>query len=188
MTFSELSIPGVFEITLEQKRDERGFFMRLYDEKTFVARGLPTDWVQESRAFSAQKGTIRGLHFLYPPRNESKLITMVSGEGYWVFVDIRKNSPTIGRWGSVVLSGDKPSALLIPRGFANGVCTLSDNCDVIYRMDNAYDDAAKGEFRYDDRDLNIPWPVTPPTVLSERDEKAPSFAEFLRASGGGLEL
>src|SRR3989344_9405130 len=162
MIFKELAIPGVFEIELNPNEDERGFFMRTYDKELFGAHGLPTEWVQESRAFTKKKGTVRGLHFLYPPKNESKLICMAQGQGFWVFIDIRKNSPTLGKWGAITLSREKPCMLFIPRGFANGLCTLSDNCQVIYHMDNGYDDSAKGEFKWDDPTLNIQWPIKNP--------------------------
>src|SRR3989344_5727646 len=106
MKLKELNIPGVFEIILDPRMDDRGFFERTYDKEILKAHGLPTDWVQESHAFSKDTGTIRGLHFLYPPKNESKLIYMVGGEGFWVYIDIRKNAPTLGTWGSVVLSAE----------------------------------------------------------------------------------
>jgi len=188
MKLKELNIKGVFEIELDPKFDERGFFMRMYDKEIFQAEGLPTDWVQESAAFTKNKGTIRGLHFLYPPKNEAKLISMLAGEAFWVFVDIRKGSPTLGHWGSVTLSAEKFGAFFIPRGFANGMCTLSDNCHVLYQMDNMYDDAAKSEFKWDDPTLAIPWPVKNPTGISERDQNAQSFEEFLAKSGGGIEI
>lgn len=188
MNFKELNIKGVFEIELEPNVDERGFFVRLYDEEIFRAHGLPTDWVQESSAFTKKKETIRGLHFLWPPKNEAKLITMLSGEAFWAFVDIRKGSPTLGQWGSVTLSAEKFGAIFVPRGFANGMCTLTDNCHVLYRMDNIYDDSAKSEFKWDDPALAIPWPIKTPSVLSPRDQNAQSFKEFLEKSGGGIEL
>lgn len=186
MIFKELNIPGVFEIGLEPKNDERGFFMRTYDREVFKSHGLPTEWIQESRAFTKDKGTIRGLHFLYPPRNESKLISMITGEGYWVFIDIRKNSPSLGQWGTIRLSGEKNCMLFIPKGFANGLCTLSDNCNVIYHMDNVYDDNNKSEFKWDDPTLNISWPTKKPAFLSKRDRNAQSYKEFLEKSGGGI--
>lgn len=188
MIFKELAISGVFEIELEPKIDERGFFMRTYDKEIFKSHGLPTEWVQESRAFTKDKGTIRGLHFLYPPRNESKLISMISGEGYWVFIDIRKNSPSLGHWGSIQLSGEKYSMLYIPKGFANGICTISDNCHVIYHMDNIYDDSKKSEFKWNDPTLNISWPSMNPSLLSKRDREAQSFKEFIENSGGGISV
>lgn len=188
MKFKELNLKGVFEIKIDPNVDERGFFVRVYDEEIFRVHGLPTDWVQESRAFTKKKGTIRGLHFLYPPKNEAKLIAMLSGKAFWAFVDIRKGSPTLGKWGSVVLSAEKHGALFIPRGFANGMCTMTDGCEVLYRMDTIYDDNAKSEFKWDDPTLAIPWPVKIPASISARDRNAQSFENFLVASGGGLEM
>ena len=188
MKLKELNIKGVFEIELDPKFDERGFFMRMYDKEIFQAEGLPTDWVQESVALTKDKGTVRGLHFLYPPKNEAKLISVLSGKAFYVFVDIRKNSPTLGKWGSVTLSAEEFGTILIPRGFAAGMCTLTDNCLVLYRMNNMFDDDAKGGFRWDDPTLAIPWPVKNPTGISERDQNAQSFEEFLAKSGGGIEI
>jgi len=188
MRFSELNIRGVFQIELEPNVDERGFFMRMYDKEIFAAHNLPTEWVQESTALTKEKGTVRGLHFLYPPKNEAKLISMLSGEVFWVFVDIRKYSPTLGKWGSITLSAEKHGTIFLPRGFANGMCTLTDNCHVLYRMDNMYDDNAKSEFKWNDPTLAIPWPVESPTILSPRDQNAQSFKEFLEKSGGGIEV
>ncbi len=186
MKFNELSLPGVFEIELDPKLDDRGFFVRMYDGEIFKNHGLPTDWVQESRAFTRNKGTVRGLHFLYPPHNEAKLIAMVGGKAFWAFVDLRKGSPTLGKWGSVMLSVEKHSMLFIPRGFANGIYTLSDDCHVLYRMDNAYNDDAKGEIAWDDPELAIEWPIRAASTISSRDKRAGSFKEFLFKSNGGL--
>ena len=186
MKFHELNIKGVFEIQLEPNIDERGFFMRTYDRESFQKQGLPTDWPQESHALTKNKGTVRGLHFLYPPYNEAKLIRMVGGEGFWVFLDLRKNSPTLGKWGTIILSAGKYNMLLIPKGFANGICALADDCHTLYHMDINYNDDAKGEIKWDDPELAIPWPIKKPKVLAPRDQSAQSFKEFLAKSGGGL--
>ena len=113
---------------------------------------------------------------------------MLSGEAFWAFVDIRKGSSTLGKWGSVVLSAEKHGVLFIPRGFANGMCTITDNCYVLYQMDNVYDDSAKSEFKWDDPALAIPWPARNPASISARDQNAQSFESFLAKSGGGLEV
>ncbi len=186
MKFKELNIKGVFEIQLDLKSDDRGFFMRTYDRDLFKENGLPTDWSQESQAFTKNKGTIRGLHFLYPPYNEAKLIRMVVGEGFWAFVDIRKNSPTLGKWGSIIMSAEKKNMLFLPRGIANGLCTLSDDCHVLYHMDISYNDSAKSEFKWNDPELGISWPIKNPKNLAPRDKAAQSFKEFLAKSGGGI--
>lgn len=186
MEFKELNIKGVFEIQLDPKVDDRGFFMRTYDKDIFRKNGLPTDWAQGNIAFTKNKGTIRGIHFLYPPYNESKLITMVGGKGFWTFVDIRKNSPTLGEWGSIIMSAEKKNMLFLPKGIANAVCTLTDDCQVLYHMDIAYNDSAKSEIKWNDPELAIPWPIKKPSVLAERDKKAQSFKQFLKKSGGGI--
>ena len=188
MIFNKTKIGGAWIIELEPRVDERGFFMRTYDKDIFAEHGLPTDWAQENQAFSKAKGTIRGLHFLYPPKTETKLIQMAEGEAFWVFLDVRKSSPTFGKWDSIILSAEKNHMLLLPRGIANGICTLRDNCRVLYHMDNEYDDSAKGEFKWDDPELGIPWPIKNPTNISTRDRNAGSFKEFLIKSGGGLEI
>ena len=186
MLFKELNIPGVFEIQLEPSIDERGYFMRAYDRDIFKKYGLPTEWPQESQALTKNKGTIRGLHFLYPPYNESKLIRMVRGEGFWVFLDLRKGSQTLGHWGTLIMSENKYNSIFIPKGFANAVCTLTDDCEVSYHMDINYNDDAKSEIKWDDPELAIPWPIKKPLVLSPRDKNAQSFKEFIAKSGGGL--
>lgn len=188
MIFKALDIEGVFEIQLEPKSDDRGFFMRIYDEDVFKKYGLPTKWPQESRALTKQKGTVRGIHFLYPPYNESKLIHMIRGAGFWVFLDLRKGSTTLGKWGSIMMSAEKHHVLFIPKGFGNALCTLSDDCEALYHMDIAYNDDAKSEIKWNDPELGIQWPITQPTVLSPRDQKAKSFEEFLTVSGGGLSV
>src|SRR3989344_4573809 len=99
MTFKKLNLQGVFEIELEAHQDERGFFMRVYDDKAFQMQGLKTRWVEESVSFSLKKGTIRGLHFQRPPFAEAKLVSVFRGEAFFVFVDLRKNSSTFGQWG-----------------------------------------------------------------------------------------
>lgn len=186
MIFKELNIRGVFEIKFDPKVDERGLFMRTYDKDIFKKHGLPIEWPQESQALTKSKGTIRGLHFLYPPYNESKLIRMVRGEGFWTFLDLRKGSPTLGKWGTLIMSVEKHHALFLPKGLANAICTLTDDCEVQYHMDVNYNDDAKGEIKWDDPELGIPWPIQEPTVLSSRDENAQSFKEFLAKSDGGL--
>lgn len=188
MIFQTTKLKGVFEIQLEPKGDERGFFMRTYDKKIFEEHGLPTEWMQESHAFSKSKGTIRGLHFLYPPNAEAKLIRMAQGEAFWVFLDLRKGSPTLGKWGSIILSAEKRNMLFIPRGVANGVYTLSDDCHVLYKMDNFYGQNAEGGVQWDDPDLAVVWPMKHPNVLSERDKHLPSFKEFLEKTSGGLDI
>src|SRR5512137_1381391 len=104
MIIKEKKLKGVFEIQLEPKEDHRGFFMRVYDKEIYKKHGIHRDWVQENHSLSVQKGTLRGFHFQLPPAAETKLVRVISGEIYDVFVDLRKGSPTFGQWDSIILS------------------------------------------------------------------------------------
>lgn len=172
-------IPGVFEIRLLAHRDERGFFMRVYDEEIFKKNGLHRHWVQENHSRSNKKGVIRGLHFQFPPYAETKLIRCILGVVYDVFVDLRKDSPAFGKWGSVELSGERHNMLYIPRGFAHGFCTMSKESEVVYKVDNPYTPEAECGLLWNDPDLAITWPVTQP-LLSEKDARNLTLKEFIQ--------
>ena len=187
MLFKERKLKDVFEITLEPKEDHRGFFMRVYDEQIFRDHGLHHDWVQENHSLSVNKGTVRGFHFQLPPAAETKLVRVISGEVFDVFVDLRKNSPTFGQWDSLILSAENKKLLLIPRGFAHGMCTLKDNSTMLYKVDNYFTPNKEGNIKWDDPDLAIPWPLKGQPIISEKDSKAKSFKDFL-AKYGGIEL
>lgn len=183
MEIKELDIKGVFEIQLDPKIDERGFFMRTYDQGIFKKHGLDRKWVQENHSLSKFKGTVRGLHFQFPPDTETKLVRLSSGELMDVFVDLRKYSPTFGKWGSTILSAEKKNTLYIPKGFAHGICTLTDNCNFLYKVDNYYAKHNEYSIKWDDPDIGIEWPIDTPSVISERDKNAPSFKEFVEKYG-----
>ena len=184
MKIKELNLKGVFEIQLESKEDSRGFFMRTYDKKIFGQWGLNQEWVQESHSLSKLKGTIRGLHFQFPPDAEIKLVRMVSGELMEVYVDLRKDSSTFGQWGDLILSAKKKNMLYLPKGFAHGICTLTDNCNILYKMDNYYAQYNEYNIKWDDSDIGIKWPIDEPIVISDRDRTAPSFREFVEKYRG----
>ena len=184
MKIRTLKLAGTFEIQLEPHEDERGFFMRTYDKKIFEEHDIHHDWVQESESFSRHKGTVRGLHFQHPPYAEGKLVRMSSGEGFVVWVDIRKGSPTFGTWDSIVLSAQKKNAVFVPRGFANGLCTLSDNCILLYKIDNYYNPEAQDEILWNDPDIGIIWSLEKPTIISEKDKNAKNFKIFVDKYGG----
>lgn len=169
--------PGVFEIHLEPRGDERGYFARTYDREIFRRNGLPTDWVQENQSFTAARHTLRGLHFQAPPHAEAKLIRVLAGSLFDVFVDLRKASSTYGQWGSMELTAENFQALLLPRGFAHGFCTLTENVLVAYKHDNAYAPGAEGGLAWNDPELAIEWPTSQP-LLSDRDRNWPRFHDF----------
>lgn len=184
MLIQERKLSGTFEITLEPREDPRGYFVRTYDKALFERYGIARDWVEENESFSKDRGTVRGLHFQYPPHAEGKCIRVTSGEAFIVWVDIRKGSPTFGKWDSIVLSPQARNAVFIPRGFANGLCTLVPDCTLLYKMDAAYHPEAEEVIRWDDPDIGIAWPLRDPAVLSPRDHHAKSFSEFAAFCGG----
>jgi len=183
MVIKERRFKGVFEIQLEPLQDNRGFFMRVYDEEIFKKHGIHKNWVQENHSLSIEKGIIRGMHFQFPPHMEAKLVRVIRGEIYDVFIDLRKDSLTFGQWDSIKLSADSREMIYIPRGFAHGFCTLTKNCEVIYKVDNYYAPDSEGIIRWDDPDLAIKWPLNNP-ILSEKDSKAKNFREFIEKHGG----
>ena len=177
MLIKELDIKGVYEIQLESIADKRGNFTRTFDCKIFEEYGLPVNWVQENHSMSIKKNTIRGLHFQFPPHSETKLVRVVNGEIYDVFVDLRKDSTTFGTWGSIILSSNNNKIILIPRGFAHGYCTLTDNCEVLYKVDNYYTPTRESGIIWNDKDLNINWKVND-LIISKKDSNLMSLKEF----------
>lgn len=184
MILKEQQIKGLFEIKLLQSIDSRGFFMRTYDEKIFKQYGLNTKWVQESHSLSLKKWTIRGIHFQHPPFTETKLIRIIEGKVLFVVVDLRKKSKTFGKWIQIVLSANKKNVLYIPKGCAPCMCTLTANCQILYKMDTFYFPDHYDNIKWNDPDLAIKWPIKIPSDISERDSKAQSFKEFVKKYGG----
>ena len=177
MRIDPLKLPGTFEIHFEPRSDERGYFMRVYDEAIFRDAGLQTVWVQENQSRTLSKHTIRGMHFQRPPHSETKLVRAIAGIVLDVFVDLRKDSPTYGLWDAVELAAERHNAVYIPRGFAHGFCTLTEDCTVQYKVDNAYAPNAEGGLRWDDPTLAIAWPTDSPH-LSTKDAAHPLFDHF----------
>lgn len=170
-------LAGAYEIVLEPRGDERGYFMRWYDRESFERAGLPTSWAQGSES-SSRRGVVRGLHFQRPPHAEAKLVRAVSGAVYDVFVDLRRGSATYGQWDAVELSAAKKNAVLVPRGFAHGFCVTSDEAVVSYLVDNPYAPQAEGGLAWDDPALGIRWPVAGDPIVSARDRAWPRLADL----------
>jgi dTDP-4-dehydrorhamnose 3,5-epimerase len=177
MEIKERKLKGVFEITLKPILDKRGFFMRVFDDTTFMNSGIERKWVQENHSRSEQKGIIRGLHFQLPPYAETKMVRCVKGAILDVFVDLRKGSETFGQWDNIELSEENKKMIFIPRGFAHGFCTFTDISEVIYKVDNYYSKEAECGLLWNDRTINIDWPVTNP-FLSEKDQNNLTFEQF----------
>lgn len=179
----ELKLTGSYEISLEPKEDHRGFFMRTYDDKIFDKKKLNYRWVQENHSLSVEKGVIRGLHFQFPPYAETKLVRVIKGAILDVFVDLRLDSKTFGQWDAIKLSEENRKMALIPQGFAHGFCTLSENCEVLYKVDNFYSPEYEEGISWNDSDLGIDWPVSDP-VLSDKDKSLKSLKEFIEEYEG----
>jgi len=182
MEIRELKFKGVFEITPRPRRDDRGFFMRTYDQDIFSRYGLNRPWVQENHSRSKEKGIVRGLHFQFPPFAETKLVRCARGSIFDVIVDLRKGSPTFGRWESLELSEDNNKMVLIPQGCAHGFCTLSEVCDVLYKHDNRYNPEFEDGIIWNDKDIGIQWPVRNP-ILSRRDQGFQTLRAFKEKHG-----
>ena len=184
MIITEQKIKAVFEIQLQPTIDSRGYFMRTYDEKVFKEFGINKNWVQESHSFSKKKGTVRGFHFQYPPYAETKLIRVLQGEILFTVLDLRYKSKTFGKWVQIGLSAKNNNLLYVPKGFGSCMCTLTNNCQVLYKMDEFFTPNYYDNIRWDDPDLNIDWPVKVPSEISERDVNAQSFQQFVDKRGG----
>lgn len=178
MEIKERKLKGSFEITLKPHFDERGFFMRSFDDTIFKDRGIERKWVQENHSRSEAKGIIRGLHFQLPPFSETKMVRCIKGAVLDVFVDLREGSETFGKWDSIELSEENKKIIYIPRGFAHGFCTLTAISEVIYKVDNYYSKESECGLLWNDLNLDINWPVSVP-ILSEKDRNNMTFEQFI---------
>ena len=175
-----LAIPDVKIIRPRKFGDSRGFFSETYNKKQFAEAGISLDFVQDNHALSQTVGTVRGLHYQGHPFAQDKLVRVVSGRIFDVAVDIRRTSPTFGQWVSAELSADAWNQILVPIGFAHGLCTLEPNTEVIYKVTNYYSAANDFGIRWNDLDLRIPWPVREDQAeLSGKDRVQPRFKDVV---------
>lgn len=172
MIFKPTPLDGSFTVELEPRGDSRGWFARTYCEKEFDQIGHSQKWVQMNHSYTAQKGTIRGMHYQVPPYGEIKLVRCIAGAVFDVVVDIRKDSPTFLQWFGTELSADNKAMMYIPEGFAHGFQTLTENCELIYCHSNFYTPGVEGGLRYNDPALNIKW-VSEGKNISDRDQQHP---------------
>jgi dTDP-4-dehydrorhamnose 3,5-epimerase len=168
------SIPGLVILEPIVYRDERGLFLESFNAARFGEAGLPVDFVQDNHSRS-KRGVLRGLHYQIN-RPQGKLVTVVRGEVFDVAVDIRRESPTFGKWHGMILSETRPTLFWIPPGFAHGFCVLSDEADFLYKCTDFYSPANERAIRWNDPTLGIDWPLGSPS-LSPKDSVAPDFAE-----------
>ncbi|PCI39783.1 MAG: dTDP-4-dehydrorhamnose 3,5-epimerase [Elusimicrobia bacterium] len=173
--FEQLAIPGVYLIKPEVHEDARGHFVESYRESVFSANGISSRFVQQGQSKSV-RSVLRGLHFQRQPKAQGKLVRAINGEIFDVAVDIRKNSPTYGRWVGAALSAQNMHALYIPIGFAHGFCALSETADVLYSMTEEYSPEHDAGIAWDDPAIGIDWPIEKP-ILSKKDLSHPNLSD-----------
>lgn len=152
--------------------DHRGYFMETYSEKVFSELGIHTVFVQDNESFTAQKGTLRGLHFQKEPMAQTKLVRVLTGAVLDVAVDLRKDSPTYLQWEAVELSAENKRMFYLPRGLAHGFLTLTDNVTFVYKVDRLYAPDCDRSIRFDDPQIGVKWGIKDP-ILSQKDQNAP---------------
>jgi|ERR1044071_206385 dTDP-4-dehydrorhamnose 3,5-epimerase len=175
MKFSKSDLLGVWIIDLELREDERGFLARTYCETEFREHGLNTQWPQCNLTLTTKTGMIRGMHFQADPKPEIKLIRCAVGRIFDVLVDVRRESPTFGKWQGFELSGENRRILYVPGGIAHGFQCLVDNCEVFYQMSQFYFSELARGIRWNDPQVGIKWPLAE-SMLSERDKNLPLLA------------
>lgn len=168
MIFREAPLEGVYLVEPERRRDERGYFARVFCEQEFSRRGLAARFVQVNESRSAAKGTLRGLHYQLPPRAETKMIRCVKGALHDVVLDLRTGSPTFGRSFGAELSAENGLMMYVPKGFAHGFVTLSDDVEALYLVDEFYAPELERGIRWNDPSFDLVWPIAP-VVMSEKD-------------------
>lgn len=174
MIFNETKLPGVFEILIEPKRDERGFFARTWCQQEFEQNGLNPKVVQCSFSFNERKGTLRGMHYQDQPHPECKLIRCTSGAIFDVVVDLRPDSPMYCQWIGVVLSESNRNMIYVPPGCGHGLLTIEDRSEIFYQMSEFFYPELSRGVRWNDPVFKIEWPAQP-TVISDRDHNYPNF-------------
>jgi dTDP-4-dehydrorhamnose 3,5-epimerase len=176
VTATPLAIPDVVLLEHQAFEDERGYFMEVYKREQFRELGLPELFVQLNESRSA-RNVIRGLHFQWEPPM-GKLMRVVEGAAFLVAVDIRHDSPTLGKWVGEAISAEDKRQIWAPAGFARGVCTLADNTRVQYLCTGTYNGAAESGLRWNDPEIGVAWPVSNPLV-SAKDQKSQTLREWL---------
>lgn len=178
MTVETTALEGVFLITPRRFGDNRGFFSESYSRKSLAEQGIDIEFVQDNHSLSSQVGTVRGLHFQAPPHAQDKLVRCGKGALFDVAVDIRRGSPTYGKWVGYELSFENGRQLLVPAGFAHGFITLQPDTEIIYKCSDYYAPETEGAVVWDDPAIGIDWPLDVAPVLSDKDAAARPLAEL----------
>ena len=177
MNVIQTEIPGVLILEPKIFGDSRGYFMETWSTKNFEEIGLHYQFVQDNQSFSAEKGTLRGIHFQNAPMSQAKLVRVTKGAVLDVAVDLRRGSPTYRQWVAVELSAENKRMLMIPRGFGHGFKTLTDNVEFCYKVDNLYSKECDRGIRFDDPTIGVDWGEVKESLLSAKDLNAPVLNE-----------
>lgn len=179
MDIEPLAIPEVKLIRPKRFGDSRGFFSEVYSRSALAKAGIAMEFVQDNHSRSENKGTIRGLHFQSAPFAQDKLVRVTRGSIWDVAVDLRRGSPTFGKFVGAVISAENWTQILVPIGFAHGFCTLEADTEVLYKVSNVYAPANDGGVLWNDPDIGIDWPLDgAPPVLSDKDGKLPKLRDL----------
>ncbi len=178
MEFIKTDFRDAWIIKPQVFQDHRGFFFESYSKKKFEEKGIDLNFVQDNHSMSVSKGVLRGLHFQKPPYDQTKLVRVTRGAAYDVIVDIRKDSATFSHWQGFELTSENFLMLLVPKGFAHGFLTLSNNTEFLYKCDNFYYPEADSGLLWNDPALGIDWPISDP-ILSEKDKLQPKFEDII---------
>jgi dTDP-4-dehydrorhamnose 3,5-epimerase len=174
MELIKTEIEDLYIIEPEVFKDNRGWFMESYSAQKFKENGIDIEFIQDNHSLSKEKGVLRGLHFQLDPKSQTKLVRCTRGKIYDVAVDLREGSPTYKKWFGVELSAENKKQFLIPKGFAHGFLTLTENTEVQYKVDEYYAPEYDRSIRFDDPEINVEWGIEDP-ILSEKDKNAPLF-------------
>lgn len=174
MKFHQSSLIGAYTIELERRGDDRGFFARLFCQREFENAGIAMPVVQANNSLSAKAGTLRGMHYQLPPAAEIKLVRCVRGALYDVIIDLRPDSPTFGNWFGAELTAENRVMMYVPRGFAHGFMTLTDDTEALYLVSAFYAPEHEKGVRFDDPRFGVKWPRVPDEV-SPKDRTWPDF-------------
>ena len=173
-----LEIPEVLELTPRKFGDDRGFFSETFNRTRLADAGIAIDWMQDNQSYSRDAYTLRGLHYQEPPFAQDKLVRVLRGRILDVAVDVRRGSPSFGRWVSLELSAGAFNQILVPVGFAHGFLTLEPDTEVFYKVSAPYSSKHDRSIRFDDPAIAIDWPLNGQSpVLSAKDQNAPTLSE-----------
>lgn len=172
----ETALPGVVILEPVVHGDHRGYFMETYSTKTLADLGIDNVFVQDNQSFTAQKGTLRGIHFQNDPMAQAKLVRVTRGAVLDVAVDLRKGAPTYKQWVTVELSAENKRMFFIPRGFGHGFVTLTDDVEFVYKVDNLYSKECDRGIHFNDPDIGVDWGCNDP-ILSQKDTTSPMLCD-----------